>query len=436
VFLSFFVYATPVLELERTSLQPRETLIGKLHTSGEFKEQLSSEDIRFYSGQKREYFEHELFYYDNAYYLYVIFNKEGTFSIRTDEILYSLAGEVGSRSIDEIVTVAYDDPNKSVQESLLSIEPGVVYTFGKTANLNLFNRGSSSLDISVGDTSFTIGPLQAKTLSLNLELPLSYVHISTYKSFSVPVIYLGAPVVNESEINYTNQTPEVVTSNLVVRRDVIDFNASKNETLFEEVELANLGEGNITSMFVLSNISMAVIDVPYSIQSMDSGFLSVNIFAGETSRNETIILTYVENNTQFNITIPLIINIQDDNTSTTINHNTSSNKPTCLETGGMLCNGDCDNSSFTTDGFCCYSECIPFSANNTGIDNPADRPSYGWIIGLLIFLVIAIVAYLVFTKYKRTAPESPERKINHSKEKFEERMRGKPENVRDSLSRH
>jgi len=421
--------ATPVLEIPH-SAQPQETVFATISTEGTFLETLSKDDIAFFEGRKQVYFEHDLYLFNGTYYIDIIFNKEGDFTLKTPEILFEQAGEVGSITLEKTLPVRYTNYNNETQTAtdLLTIKPGVIYTYSNKSELNLFNRGSNSLSIDIGETSITINPFQAKTLYLNLQLPLSYVVISSYKTFSVPIIYLGPPIKTNETINETNQTNQtkVITSELFYSSVHTEMLSQVNQTKINNIELTNYGDTLITDITLKKNISLGKITVPTTLAGGVSKDITITTFSEyPTFINDTIVLSYIEKEIELNISIPIQIYIVKENETEV----PKIDEESCANFNGKICDGSCDGESkFTNDGFCCIGTCIAFSTPDKK-DDKGSSISYGLLIGLLIFFVLGLVGYGVYKKYGKTKPESPDKKLDTSKKKYENRLKG-------AVSRH
>jgi len=415
IFLVSIVSATPVFQTTNNNPQPQETIIATISTSGTFLDEITTGNLKFYEGQKQIFPEFELYNFENIYYMYITFNKEGTFRIESDEILYALANEVSSKVIQETFNVKYNSLNNETGtfSNLLSVKPGVIYTLSSSSELSLINRGDNDLSISIQDNSFIIGAFQAKIINLNLEERISYININSYKNFQVPVIYLGE-IINTSLLNNTNET-EIIESNLLFRPFQIDLNLSTGEIRIRNVELSNNGQNEITNLTILTESLQIEVTFPEDISAKTSINLSFKVTADKEDFNEVIIINYQENNNSFNLSIPVNVKINEVVISDT--------GLSCLEHGGTICEESCrGESNFTKDGACCYGECIPFDKEAFGDDE--DSGSFGLIIGILIFLVLGIIGFLVYKKHKKIKPKKPEEKLEESKEKFEKRLQG------------
>jgi len=91
----------------------------------------------------------------------------------------------------------------------------------------------------------------------------------------------------------------------------------------------------------------------------------------------------------------------------------------CAFTGGILCAEKevCDGEpTFASDGYCCIGTCVAFEIK--------EETSYGWLWGVVIFLVLGAVGYFAYKKFKKTVPKKPEEKLQESSKAYQKRISG------------
>jgi hypothetical protein len=412
-----FVIGTPVLDIKNINPQPRESVIGIISTEGIFLEELKKEDISFYEGRRQVYFDYDFYFFDEKYYLSVVFDREGEFTIKAKEILFNLAGEVGSIKIEKKINVSYDKYDNLTQMNLdlLEIKPPLIYTFSNHEKVSFFNRGSNELTISFNNVTINIAPFQAKTVNLNLVEPIILLEISSYKQFHLPIIYLDAKTSNFEDIS-------IKQSGLGVRPFEINISAKENETVEEIIYLENNGEFNITQIEISSTIDGIKIDSPPSFINPEMEInLSLELSNISGSGEGMLILSYFENFSEFNISIPIFIErLKVDNEED--KNNSLIEDLFCEDYGGIICDMKCvGEKNFTLDGLCCYGECVPFNVDG---DDPNESYSYNWLVGLLIFIIMGIIGFFLYKKYNKAKPVSANEKIEVSKKHYENRLRG------------
>ena len=141
-----FSLAYPDLILENKNPQPKENIYGYISNSQFLLETLNKNNFSFYEGRAPiKPTEYNLIRYNDSYYLYFKFNKEGNYTIKSNEILYQSPEGLSSKIIELNFTVK-TDYNKDNKYSLLEIKPGIISGY-ETPNITLFNSGTTLLKI-------------------------------------------------------------------------------------------------------------------------------------------------------------------------------------------------------------------------------------------------------------------------------------------------
>ena len=197
IFLSLFlisiVTAVPSLKFQNEQIRPGETIFATITTTGEFTKQIEEKDISFYEGRKQVSFESDITFYNNTYYLYIYTTRQGNFSIQIADVLYN---ENGLKSLTIIKPfnisneIIINEANESLKK-ILSIKPGFIFTV-ETPIIKLINKGTVTLNITYNKNKLSLEPLTTREIILNPTQIFSYFNISSYKEFSVPIIYLSA----------------------------------------------------------------------------------------------------------------------------------------------------------------------------------------------------------------------------------------------------
>jgi hypothetical protein len=425
-----FSYATPILTLQHTSVQPGEPFIGTISTDGTFITGLESFDIL--EGRKSVNFESEMFFHDNTYYFYVIFPREGRFTVDFGEVVFSLFEEVGSVDLTADLEVAYTnyDNVSNTAIDVLSISPPIVFTLANSSELILYNRGSNSLSVNVDGTDISLAPFGARKINLNLVEALSFVTVSAYKDFSIPIIYLGAaggalPVLNETEIFATDLVINTPSSELLLL---------SNSTNLVSIEIANTGETDISEVAVIYSPDLVNATIVSTISAETYVSLDLSIYSLYPSFiNKSIIISYVEDGVFANISVPVLAYLSEEQEEVVVNENS------CSAAGGNLCDGSCDGeSTFASDGYCCLGQCIAFNAGPSG--ETESGSGYGIWIGILIFVILAIVGWFFYKKYKTIKPASANARLGASAAAYQNKLQGgavpPPVRVDGNLERH
>ena len=96
--------AYPIITFQHEDIQPGETIIANVTTSGEFSKQIKPSDVEFYQGRKKVSLESNIVFYNETYYLYIYANNEGEFIVKIPNILYTEDAELKSKTIEKILT--------------------------------------------------------------------------------------------------------------------------------------------------------------------------------------------------------------------------------------------------------------------------------------------------------------------------------------------
>ena len=216
--------AIPIIQFQNEEFQPDETILAKIFTGGEFIKAIDKSDIKFYEGRKEIFFEYDLKQYDTDYYFYAIINKEGIFTLQIKDILYNEGGDIDSITIEKNLSVEKKiirEDNK-IATKILRIRPGVIFT-QNSARIDLTNMGNLTLNISYLENEITLLPGELRSININPNLSFSFFEISTYKDFSIPLIYAGE-INNNSVTN--NETANETTKNTYLTTNIIYFTDS------------------------------------------------------------------------------------------------------------------------------------------------------------------------------------------------------------------
>ena len=205
--------ATPELTLQNEEIQPGETILGKISllSNEEFTEEISKDDIQFLEGRRQVSFEYGIMFHNNAHYLYAYANREGNFTIKTNPILYrdTITNELKELTIEKQITILespiiyQEEINESgnlttVNQSrteILSIKPGLIFqtTSPTQTGIILRNMGDSQINLThvygeEEETEISLQPQEAQEISILPTSGLSFLNISTYKIFEVPIV--------------------------------------------------------------------------------------------------------------------------------------------------------------------------------------------------------------------------------------------------------
>jgi len=395
----------PELILQKEKFQPGETLIGEisLNENEEFAENIPAGNIQFFEGRKQVYLEYDLAFYNNTYFFYVLLNKAGNFTIKINKILYKNPG-LKETSIEKQVFVG---KNESDETGIIEIIPGFVFTSGQP-EIILKNAGNEQINLSYSydniSEEISISPESSKKISFSPQKPFSYLKISSYEEFNIPVIYTKLGSENKPE-----------TISLKANPSYLQVKAISESESRETIEIVNFAEKNISIESIDSDADIlgfselkevcakSVSNLTLIINPVKTGFFRANI---------TIEFSADGSNGKF-LLIPVDIYVFPVNVSSS---QMQVQANLCSDFNGILCSQDenCDgNAKFTSDGYCCIGNCIK-------PDEPAD---YSWLWGLIIIFFLGVAGFLAYKKF-RSVGKKKEDKMQEKTKIYEARISG------------
>lgn len=415
ILLCNLALAAPTFTVQSTQLQPGETFLANL--TGNFTQKLKTENFQFYEGRRTTFFDREIIKHNGNYYFYAYITREGNFTLKIAPILYQENGlKEFSQEIPFEVKKNFMNKTIEIKESgnityenqtytqILSIKPGFLNE--NQNEITLKNEGSEELNLTIQENLITIPALSSQNVQVTKYLNFSYITLSTYKNFQIPVT--GAEKTPEEE-NYT----------IGLSEKLIHLTINANETHKQNLTLFNLGDKNITELEIKSTIE----NLNYnSINELNARtekkiLLEFPKYENEGYTKGNITLTYEVEEKSYTQIVPVEIYIFPENIS---KEDFNINQNTCSSVGGDLCQGPetCDGeATFTIDGYCCIGTCVaPENANEEG--------GSGWILGVLIFLVLAIMGTVIFLKIRKTKKPKAEDKLKQSTQHYQKRVSG------------
>ncbi|MDH3353573.1 MAG: hypothetical protein OEL87_03935, partial [Nanoarchaeota archaeon] len=413
--LPSLVMAAPILDFQHNQTQSGETILAKITIAGEFTKSIEASDITFYEGRKQVPFESDIAFYNGTYYLYIYAAREGLFSVQIADILYKEGDNLGSVTIVKPFNVSDDiimdeGTNESYKE-ILSIKPGFIFS-AKIPKIKLINMGTTILNLTYGENKTSLKPMETKEILLNPTEIFSYFNISSYKDFSVPIIYLAATKNEtfESSVTQLNlkHDPELLLAEL--------FTNNKTQKI---IQLFNFGDSNITDTKLTTDISFAEVGKLDDMPGKGKQNLTVKFDADMPGHFQGHInITYTQSGEQNKLSIPVSLFVLPEGSSA---ENFEASEETCDSISGTVCKEKelCTaEATFTKRGeYCCLGTCEP-------IEEELENGGYGWLIGLIIILAIGMVGYYLYNKQRKFGSNKPGEQLKEISEKFDKRMSG------------
>jgi hypothetical protein len=413
-YLISLAYAAPSLEFQHNDIQPGETIIATISTVGEFQKQIEPSDIKFYKGRKQTSFEYDIKFYNETHYLYIYANREGVFSIEISDILYKEEDMLKSTTINKEFNITsnkiFNEDTNETETQILSIKPGFVFT-AQMPIIKIINKGTVVLNLTYGEDKTSLQPLELKEITISPDTTFSYFNISTYKDFSIPVIYLSA--------NSTFQSPSV-KSDLRTSPELLFLELVAGENNKSNIELFNFGNETLDNIQITSDQDFIEINEIENISARGVVNLTLSLSPEVPGHFQgSINISYSQNEEQNIISIPLSIFVLPEGSDI---ETFELLEGTCAELGGNVCESGfiCEgNANFTSSQeYCCLGECKVIE------DNSSSGGGWGWIIGIIILIGLGAGGYYLYKKQKQVVPKKPEEQMKESSDEYAKRLSG------------
>ena len=382
-----------VLTIENENPQPSETIVGTISSSGGIDTTLTKTDLKFYkNGILKTPQEYDIHFYNGSYYFYFIFAEEGNYTLIINQVTYKTGtGMVSAEDINRTLEIKRDN-----ESSVLQIKPGVVYGYSNFF-LDLINKGNNELTIKTEQGEIAISSGDSKRIQLEEREKLSFFEIETYKTFLIPIISLSIPK-NIGEINNESDIKDFSINN----EENLDFAVEQNKREDYSFSIKNLLDEKIDEIEFTTDLEgLSILNSPSELENKSTEEINVKIKMQELGLTRgNLIISYVFNNETKEENFPINIYVSEEKVN--LSSLDTENNETCIEMGIPICSEgeDCSGGNVTicegaTIG-CVGGTCIESSD-----DNPVNQKSNGWVAALIIILVIGVLAFVVFNKYKK-----------------------------------
>lgn len=417
--------AAPTLEIQNQKIQPGETILAKLTTTGEFTEKITKSQIKFLDGRKETSLETAVFLYNNTQYISIYTSQEKNLTLKIENILYKEEGSLKSYTISQNLTIRkspiFNEETNETFTKILRVRPGFISS--STPKIRLTNIGNSSLNITCQDQELSISPLTTKEISINPKAKFSLITISSYEDFQIPVLYLSQfsnGTINQSETGEDNSTP-IKQANLRYESNLSKITIQLEEELEKTIELFNVGKENITDIKIMSSSNFISTSTLQDMPSKQVQNLTISLFPKEAGFfQETINISYVQNETGFTLKIPIEILVLPN--GTTKENFTRTQGLKCEDIGQVCESGEvCNGTAVFTDEykkFCCPFSCIPAEGSSE------ESGSLSWIVGFLILAVLGYTGYYFYNKQKSLKNPTAKDSMSTISQKLENKMLG------------
>jgi len=411
LFLMSLASATPEIYFQHEKIQPEETILATINTSGEFQGEIKESQIKFLEGRKEVFFESNIFYYNNTYYFYSYTTRPGNFTLKISNILYKEGQELTSKNIEKDFTIKEErilnEETNKTETKILEIKPGFVKS-STTPKIKITNKGDTTFNVSYLEKEITINPLKSSTIEYAPDEEFTHLEISTYKDFRIPINYLSAikPIIKKTHLK---SKPKHLVAE-----------ANENSEKKEIITLYNLEDENITIQKIISSLDFISVKSFEEIKAREVKNLTIIISPEKTGHaTGNITVYFIEDEIEEQLIIPLSLFILPKGTTL---ENISKSEETCKDLKGNICNYEeiCDSKTTFTKGneLCCLGKCIPKEKDDE------DESGYGWLIGILIIVGLGGGAYFLYKKSKKVKGTTPDEKIKQTTEKYSKRLSG------------
>ncbi len=430
-FLFFILYslslisASPVIKFQHEEIQPGETIIATISTSGLFIEPIQSSQIKFFEGRKEVVLETEISLYNNTHYLSIYTNQEANLTLKVENILYKESGVIKSFTISKNITIEknilFDNQINQTYTKILKIRPGFI--FSSTPKLKLVNLGTSLINITYEGNIISLDPQTAQEVEFIPEEPFSFSKVLSYKDFLIPVVYIK---IKENEsiqiLNMTGVPISTAKDSLGQNSNLTLIETVVGNSYLKTIELFNLGNNNITDIKISLPLDFLGINTPLSIEARKAQNITLELNPKTPGNFDGIInISYTQNETKSILIIPINILVLP---SGTVKENFTQIDKKCKGLGsvcesGTICNG---TATFTDNytKYCCIASCVSTS------DEKSNSSDFGWIAGIIIFVILGYMAYYFYKKQKLIQTPTPKDSIRATTEKLEKRLAGNP----------
>lgn len=400
IFLSNLIFVSAVeISLSKDSYSPQETLQAEIQ--GNFLT-LSIENIQIYEQgipRPNPVFS-DLTGQEDKYYFYAILpNKEGNYSFVIENTQYITRGELNSEKIIKNFTII------RTNQSYLSINPGFIIASGDFSVKIKSPMNTQRIAVTLQATN------QTKFVNLiesdEKKLDFSISGISSNKT-SLMISSYNIPIFIKKNINPPG------TELLVFSPKELRATVAAGDDYFFELYIENFGDKNISNIRFSNDLNALIepetigllkrgerkivnLTLPVSQNAKNNLSGQIKAWFGNASINMDAFFEITKNNSNVNLT----------GTTITPYWSCSSRGKICVYP--EQCTKETTES---LEGPCCLGECkVP--------QQPAD---YGWIFGLLILAVLAIVAFFLIKKAKaKQKLRTPEKMLEETSKKYNRR---------------
>ena len=411
IFLISLASAAPILLLQHNEIQPGETIFATITTVGEFTKEITSLDIKFFEGRKEVFFESNIVFYNDTFYLYTYTTREGNLTLKISNILYKESDELQSITLEQLITIKndfiIDEETNETRTEILSIKPGFIRITDEP-KLKFINKGNSILNFTYLENETSLQQQESMEIEIQQEETFSNLKVSTYKDFLVPIMRPAPEDIIIPRVEHDlKHSPDLLLVELLTE-----------EKLSSVITLFNFGDENITNIKFNSDISFLKIKEVEELEAREVYNLSLTFSPKNPGHVQgKINITYTQYGQEKNLSIPLSLFILPAGST---EEDFKISDETCEDKGGSVCTSgeDCEGAATFTKGgdYCCLGICVTTEKN--------EDAGFGWLIGLVLLAFLGFGGYYLYTKQKKIVPKKSDEQLKESSEKYSKRLSG------------
>lgn len=421
IFFTTLISAEPQLNFYTGNFTKGETIVGEIFLDENENFASDINNLNFYEGRKQTFFQKDLFEYKDKYYFYFYASREGNFTLEITDILYEIKqdneqGVLKESSIEKNFTIS--------KGNSISIKPGIFYTTEKP-EITLTNNFNNTINLTysfssqaseegffdffsseeTNETTLAIEKGESKSLVVEPQKEFSFLYIKSNKTYRLPIVYL------KLEKNETTSEEK----DLELSEKLIHMNLEPKERQNATIEIFNFAESNATNLTFTKNSSSYSINEIKTLPAKSSANLTLEFYTEKTGALEDdLVISYKLNNKSKSLTLKVYIYSFPENlTSEQIEEEINE----CEKINGTICSLDeeCEGELTYSGGFCCIGTCVK-------TESEGESFNYKWLIGILIFVILAVVGFFIYKKYKKS-PQA-ETPLENSQKEYSERTQG------------
>lgn len=404
IFLLLFPLISSVEFEMKTEFNQGETLVTVV--SGNFLDQITRDNIFFYKGHVRIPMIYEVGTIEGDFYIYAMLTgkEQGNYSIVIQNVRYMKGVEISEEDIVKNFTITENTTD-------FSLNPGFIIAsedfFLEVQNLQE-ERMTIQIDTPeafISETSLELKSGELKRINfklneetLNLSSAFEEIKLSSENTdYSVPVFVM-------SDINITEEEKGV---NFKFEPHIVDVSLATDSDSKRIVYILNTGASveNI-SISVSPLLEPYVTVLPQEINTFEENSTEkIEIFI--TSGTEEIIIEGQIFAEAENFTSSLILILDFIKDFIPEEPEGDGIITTCAQIGGVICSAGercAGETTPTKDGICCLAQCEEIKKSSTG-------KIIGWGIVILVILLL----FWFFKKYKKVKPKVDLIKISKGK---------------------